>query len=250
MAELNPKEQYELRKQEKLKERSKQSRRQSIKRTGKWIFFLIVIAAAIFCFVALQDRAPASPTTLGTASSTTTTITENDWVKGNPDAPVTLVEYSDFQCPACRSFFPIVKQLTNDFGGQLQFAYRYFPLVSIHRNSLPAARAAEAAGRQGKFWEMHDMLFENQSDWASLPRPKSTFILYAEKIGLDMDKFKKDFESDEVSARVNDSLKDALKLGLNSTPTFIFNGKKISNPRNYNEFKALIQSAINASETK
>ena len=84
-------------------------------------------------------------------------------VKGNPDAAVTLIEYSDFECPACAQFSPYIKELMNEYGDELRFEYRHFPLINIHAQAIPAARAAEAAAQQGKFWEMHDKLFENQS---------------------------------------------------------------------------------------
>ena len=91
-------------------------------------------------------------------------ITEKDWVKGSADAPVTLVEYTDFQCPACGAYYPLIKQLTEEFGDKVRVVIRHYPLIEIHKNALSGARAAEAAGRQGKFWEMYDILFSNQKE--------------------------------------------------------------------------------------
>lgn len=92
----------------------------------------------------------------------------NDNVKGSREAKAVLIEYSDFQCPACQVYYPVVKQLTEELGNEILVVYRHFPLTTIHPNALPAAKAAEAAGKQGKFWEMHDMLFDKQSEWSAL----------------------------------------------------------------------------------
>ena len=97
----------------------------------------------------------------------TSAVSDSDWVKGNRSAPVVLVEYSDFQCPACAASAPLVKQLTEEFGNKIAFVYRHFPLPQ-HKNAYPAAQAAEAAGKQGKFWEMADLIFANQTKWENL----------------------------------------------------------------------------------
>lgn len=172
-------------------------------------------------------------------------ITKEDHIKGDFDAPVTLVEYSDFQCPACGSYYPIVKQLSEEFPDALRIVYRHFPLRRIHPNAADAARAVEAASLQGKFWEMHDMLFENQNFWSDARNPKDDFVSYAGQIGLDVEQFEDDYDN-------NDSLDDLVRedelranaLGLNSTPSFVLNGQKITNPRSLNEFIELIERNI------
>ena len=173
-----------------------------------------------------------------------TQITETDWMKGNPDAKVTLIEYADFQCPACGSYYPLVKQLGEDFPEDLRIIYRNFPLTQIHPNAHPAAQAAEAAGMQGKFWEMTDLLFTKQKDWSTESNPESIFENYAKELELDVDKYKSDYKSNEVSAAIAADVVLANKTGVNATPTFILNGVQIKGPQSYDAFKALVEAEI------
>lgn len=174
------------------------------------------------------------------------TLAEGDleWVKGNPDAKVELVEYLDFQCPACRSYSGMVNQLLLDFPEDLKVGYLHFPLTNIHANALPSALAAEAAGAQGKFWEMADLLFERQSDWSQTVTPAETFGQYAQQLGLDPVRFLSDFNSDAMKEKIISQQKTGLVMKLSGTPSFFLNGKKIENPRNYEEFHRLIEKAI------
>lgn len=172
-------------------------------------------------------------------------VSAEDITKGPADASVTLIEYSDFQCPACAAYYPLLKQLNQDFEGQIKFVYRHFPLMQIHANAELAAKAAEAAGLQGKFWEMHDMIFENQKSWASSANAAVIFAGYAVSLGLDSEKFATDINSTEVKQKVLRDYQSGLKAGVNGTPTFFINGEKIANPRGYDEFKALINSYLN-----
>lgn len=148
-----------------------------------------------------------------------------DKIKGNPDAETVLVEYSDFQCPACGQFFPYVKDILEEYGDAIRFEYRHFPLKTIHPHAVIAARAAEAAGQQGKFFEMHDKLFENQSTWSNSAAPITYFEQYAEEIGLDVDLFKRHLDSSLIAAAVEDDFNDARERGYSSTPTFLLNGE-------------------------
>jgi protein-disulfide isomerase len=163
-----------------------------------------------------------------------------EWHKGNPEAKVQLIEYSDFQCPSCAFYEPIVQQLITDLEDQIYFTYRHFPLRSIHFNADLAARAAEAAGVQKKFWEMHDLLFENQSEWANNDARKH-FEGYALELNLDLDQFNKDIDSNEIKDKVKNQEKSALSMGALGTPTFFVNGDMISpNPQTLDEFKLII----------
>ena len=168
----------------------------------------------------------------------------DDWIKGGIRAGVTLIEYGDFQCPACASYAGVVKELASTFPNELRIVYRHFPLTQIHRNALPAARAAEAAGKQGKFWEMHDLLFEKQGLWSNEGNAVALFLEYAKSLGLDEEKFKRDYDSSEVRARIEAQLASANALGLNSTPSFLLNGKKLLNPKTLADFQALVEAAI------
>jgi len=157
---------------------------------------------------------------------------------------VTLVEFSDFQCPACKFFHPIVKQMLSEYGDKIEFTYKYFPLKSIHKNADLAARAGEAAKLQNKFFEMSDLLFTNQDAWAMSGNAEESFAAYAGSLGMDKAKFLADLNSDEVSAKVNADLQEGTKLGVRGTPTFYVNGLRITNPGTYNEFKSIIDRAI------
>lgn len=172
------------------------------------------------------------------------TVTETDWVKGEVSAPVTLVEYTDFQCPACGAYYPLIKQLTEELGNKVRVVIRHYPLMQIHKNALPAARAAEAAGRQGKFWEMYDQLFTNQSEWSGADDPtKSIFPSYAGKIGLDIEKFRQDMADASLDEKINRDRQSGNDLEITGTPTFFLNGKKLENPRSIEEFKSLVEKA-------
>jgi len=172
-------------------------------------------------------------------------VTIEPHVKGNTDAVVTLVEYSDFQCPACAQFEPVVTGIMEQYGDQLSLEYRHFPLISIHPYALPAAKAAEAAAQQGKFWEMHDKLFENQSVWANSSNPQSYFISYANELGLDVALFKQHLRSTMIADAVEASFNDARDKGLTGTPSFFLNGERFEFAT-LDEFTAGIEAAIAA----
>ncbi len=155
-------------------------------------------------------------------------------VMGNPDAAVTLVEYSDFQCPACASFQPVVAEILSQYGEELQFEYKHFPLP-MHQHALQAAVASEAAAQQGKFYEFHVLLFGNQKDWSAAATPNTFFIQYAEQLGLDLDLFKKHLNSSVLRDKVKDDFKAGKELGITGTPSFYLNGE-FMDP---NEFKTI-----------
>lgn len=165
-----------------------------------------------------------------------------------PEAQVSLIEYSDFQCPACQAYYPVIKQLVTEFGDSLSFVYRHFPLRSTHFNAQIAAQAAEAAEEQGKFGEMHDLLFENQNEWAKIPDAKDLLEKYAQKIGLNLEQFRKDLESDKVKQEVEKDYQSGLLLGVKVTPTFFLNSKKLQNPRSLEEFRSIIQKELKTDE--
>ena len=172
-------------------------------------------------------------------------INPNDHVKGLKEgAKVIVIEYADFQCPACRNYYPIMKQLEQEFGGKASFVYSHFPLTGIHMNAEFAARASEAAGKQGKFWEMHDLLFEKQEEWATKGDFMPLFEDYATLVGISVEKFKTDFNSKEVKDLVKGYRNYGNSIGVQSTPTFYINGKKIDNPQSVEAFRILINQAL------
>ena len=161
----------------------------------------------------------------------------NDHVKGNHEADLTIIEYSDFQCPACSTYYSLVKRLAEDLGDQIKIVYRHFPLKNLHPYAETAAQVAEAAGLQNKFWEMHDLLFENQTIWSASKNPDQLFLDYATELELDLEKFQTDLDGDAVQDKIKQDVRIANQAKVNSTPSFFVNGTKISNPRSYNQFK-------------
>jgi protein-disulfide isomerase len=160
-----------------------------------------------------------------------------------------LVEFGDFECPACGTYYPLVKQASEDFKNNLSIVFRNFPL-SQHKSALPAAYAAEAAGMQGKYWEMYDMLYENQAKWTDSGSAMTIFEDYAKSLGLYLDKFKADAASNEVKKRVNNDYADGVALGISATPTFYLNAVEIPLPNSYDQFKTQIETAIQDSNSK
>lgn len=148
--------------------------------------------------------------------------------KGNPEATVVLTEYSDFQCPACAAFQPAINDLMEQYGDQLLLEYKHFPLISIHPHAQSAAIAAEAAGQQGKFFEFHDRLFEDQQAWSAAAIPTSFYVRYAEEIGLDVEQFRLQLRSTTLRDKVRAEFAEAQALNLTGTPTFLLNGERMS----------------------
>jgi protein-disulfide isomerase len=152
-----------------------------------------------------------------------------DRYQGDPKAKNVFIEYADYQCPACAAYSDILKQVPSQFNNTV-FVYRYFPLVQIHKNAVIAALAAEAAGAQGKYWEMHDILFPKQGDWENMSNPLDTFAQYAQQAGVpNIDQFKSDVTSQKYKSVIEKNNNEALGLKLQGTPTFFFNGHQLQN---------------------
>lgn len=162
----------------------------------------------------------------------TNTIMPTDWYLGNPQGQIKIIEYSDFQCPACQQYSKVDQQLVQLFGDRIGFAYRHFPLRELHRYANLAAQAAEAAGKQGKFWDMAALLFNHQNDWADSPQAPTLFTNYAESLKLNLPEFLADIRSRQVRALVEADYINGLVNKINSTPTFYINGQKINNLKN------------------
>jgi len=143
-------------------------------------------------------------------------------VKGEGELIVT--EFSDFQCPGCALSQPKLKEMISKYEGKVKLVFRHFPLTSIHKHALVSAYVAEAAGLHGKFWEMHDLLFERQNQWATLNEPKARFVEYAKELGLNEETFKTDMESENVKQVVAKDLAEANRNRLMGTPSFFVDG--------------------------
>ena len=163
-------------------------------------------------------------------------VNEKDHAQGPPDAPVTLVEYGDYECPYCGRAYPIVKRLQQAMGARLRFVFRNFPLNTLHEHAGVAAQAAEAAAAQGKFWEMHDMLYEHQDDLADVEQ-------YALKIGLEIYQFNSDLAGEKYSKKVRDDFRGGVRSGVNGTPTFFVNGVRYNGEHTYEAMLAALENA-------
>lgn len=216
----------------------------------KSLLRLLAIAAAIIgVFVGLiwlgekQDGSVHQPSPLDSQ------VSEIDHVVGPDTAVLTLIEYADFQCPTCAVYAPLMEELSAAYPDKLRFVYRYFPLQTIHPNANLSAQAAEAAGKQGKFFEMHDLLFAQQKVWSSLKDPHEQFAAYAQTLGLNVDQFKTDLDSQEIEDRVSADYRSGLAVGIGGTPTFYLNGNPIENPRGSEAFKALLDTELSSLQT-
>jgi protein-disulfide isomerase len=209
----------------------------TMRRIMIWGGGLFVLGLLGWWMVSASKNLP-SPVAAGTLSAP---VNDADHSVGPTDAKVTLVEYSDFQCPACAAYAPIVtKALAEpELKGKVRFVYRFFPLITIHPNARLSSQAAEAAGLQGKFWEMHDLLFAKQTEWAELSNTgaKNKFADYAAQLGLDKARFLSDIDGSTVKDRVQRDMDSGNASNIQGTPTFYVNGTVLTNPQSYDEFK-------------
>jgi protein-disulfide isomerase len=170
--------------------------------------------------------------------------------KGGESAAVVIEEFADYQCPPCGNMHPVLQKIVDDYGERVRVVFRNFPLQSIHKNAFTAARAAEAAALQGKFWQMNDMIFKNQDAWKDSPEPRPIFQSYASRIGLDVEKFKADMENPTVTSRVIADAERGGSLGVSGTPTLFLNGRELTADQSLSESKlrAQIDAALAAAK--
>ena len=230
-----------LRKLEWEEKALKDQRNAKLKKYSIWLGAAVLVILAI---MGLYWLAVAPAPSSQDKAVNVAPITKRDITEGNTQAKIILIEYADFQCPACAAYHPIINQLLATYKDKIYYAYRMFPLTNIHPNSHISAQAAYAAFKQGAFFQYDDYLFNNQNEWADLGDPTTAFSDYAKILKLDVNKFKIDMNSDEAKKYVNDSEQEALTEGMNATPTFILNGNKITNPSSYDDFKKLIDDLI------
>lgn len=172
-------------------------------------------------------------------------ISASQHTQGAGNKNVTLIEYGDFQCPSCASYFPVLQQVKEKYGDDITFQFRHFPLTQIHQNAMAAHRAAEAASKQGKFWEMHDLLYERQNLWAQSSNAAQQMEDYATELALNVDQFKTDYQSSDVNGVINADLAAGKEVEVTGTPTFVLNGQKIDSPEPTLEaFSKVIDEAL------
>lgn len=200
------------------------------------IIFLVIFAVA---FLLVSRGSETTPIQVDNAL-----LVKSDSHQTSPEAKVSLVEFGDFQCPACASVHPGVKALMAEYGNRVNFVFRHFPLAQ-HINAIAAAGAAEAADSQGKFWEMYDKLYENQAAWATHDKPTEIFSGFAKDLGLDMQKFESDMSGQTYMDKINKDRVDGNAVGIDSTPTFFVNGQKVSS---FNDLKTIIDQKLSELE--
>jgi protein-disulfide isomerase len=165
-------------------------------------------------------------------------VSDRDHIRGSSSAKVTLVEYGDYECPHCGRAFHVVEELERIFGDNLRVVFRNFPLSTIHEHAEAAAEAAEAAGAQNKFWEMHDLLFQNQQ-----ALDPDDLVSYAERIGIDVTKFNRDLSEGRYAERVREDFASGVRSGVNGTPTFFISGIRHDGPSEIGSLLSAIKQA-------
>ena len=210
-----------------------------MKKILPFIIILLVLGVALVSAWALKKRSsgtvtPATnnPNSSAPSNSNATVVTgvagaEPPHILGPDSAPAKLEEFGDFECPPCGLFHPILVQMHKEFGDKLQITFREFPLAPAHQHAIAAASAAEAAGLQGKFWEMHDLLYENQKTWHDAFDVRPIFEGFAKQIGLDMNRYQSDLNGDQVAQRILNDGKRGHSMGVKGTPTVFLNGKEV-----------------------
>ena len=220
------------------------------RKTEVWIIgvFLVVLVLAVVAAGFFSSKVSGTQTNF--VATTVPPITSTDWTRGDATAKVSLIEYGDFQCPACGAYEPLMQQLTSEYGDRVLFVFRNFPLYQIHQDAMIGAQAAEAAGLQGKYWQMHDLLYSKQAEWsvASADTVVSKYFdTYAASIGLSTAKFDADINSAIVKEKVQHDLDTGNAAKIDHTPTFFINLTQIPNPTSYADFKTVIDAALASS---
>jgi protein-disulfide isomerase len=196
-----------------------------MKRYLPFVIIAAVLVAAVgagfLMFRSSQTQPPATSTSAGDSRATSNGLAS----KG----VVTIDEYGDYQCPPCGGLHPILKTLKGEYGGRIQIAFHHYPITQLHNHALEASYAAAAAGLQGKFWEMHNMLYENQSLWSQVGDFRPILINFARQLGLDVPRFTRDMDGLQVVTIVSEDTRRANELGVNSTPSIFINGQLIPN---------------------
>lgn len=252
MAEgLTKKQIKELRKLEKMQSRNVEEKNGTV----KWIAIAVISAVFLLLFVGIiivakQKNKPqtASGNAQFANNGHARMLTKEGKDATNSANPaqkvVTMVEYGDLQCPACKSYNPVVTELLKAFPEQLKLVFKNYPLTQVHPNAMAASVAAEAAAKQGKFYEFVDAAYAKQEEWAGLPDPQSKFEEYVKALGMNVDQFRKDQKDPAIAKLISDQNTEGIQNGVTGTPSFFVNGKKIENPANIEDFKKIISEEL------
>lgn len=201
---------------------------------------ILILIGGVFV---MSKSAPTTKTPTSQKVDKAILIKKDSYAVGNPKSKVAVVEFADFQCPACASAQPVAKRIIEDYTGKVYFQFRHYPLPQ-HRNAKLSAYVAEAAGVQGKFWEMHDMLYENQDEWGESNKPMEFFESYATKLKLDIEKLKEQIKKEDISKKIDRDIQDGGVAGVNSTPTFFVNGIQFRGVPQYADLQKLIDQEL------
>lgn len=227
------------RKEERRK--NKEAKQAEAIRKQKWNGMLVkgglLLLIPLVLYVFLQGLFTSTP------SLPPDVVGESDHVRGNPDADLTLTVYADFQCPACLTETEVIDRAWPQIRDKVKLVFRHYPL-DIHRHAFLAARYAEAAGRQGKFWELHDVLYGNQALWSVVDDPTEMFDGFATDLGLDMDQLKTDIDSADVRNKIFADQRGGTRAGVRATPSLYFNGRLVSNPQSASDLVARVNKAL------
>jgi len=207
---------------------------EGVKRFLPFAIIGVVLAAVIIAVVLMSRTSNTDTTAQQNAANLNTSMparpiqpgAPNPPVRGNPNATVTLEEFADFQCPACGGLDPGMRRVMKDYGDRVKLIFREFPLP-MHKYGFIAARAAEAAGQQGKFWEMHDALYDNQKEWSDSEEPRNQFDAYASRLGLDVQRLRADLERQDLADRIKLDVQRGNSMGVRGTPTVFLNGREL-----------------------
>lgn len=206
---------------------------------------IIVSVTAVVIGIILFLVIYSNPQATIVVSDTSRLVHADSNMTGSASAKVTLVEFGDYQCPACGVAEPVIKQIINTYANNpnFNFVFRNFPLQQ-HQNALAASEAAEAAGAQEKYWQMNELLYKNQSEWSGSDKPLDIFVGYAQQLKLDIDKFKQDVQSNKYANKISADTQDGISVGVNSTPTFYLNGAQTVGVPLFDGLKAKIDEEL------
>jgi protein-disulfide isomerase len=204
---------------------------------------VIVLAVGVAAAAAVYLSRQPEPVTETSAASTLDTKGGGHF-RGPENAVVTLVEFGDYQCPSCKAYHPVVLELLNRYPKQVRLEFHHYPLISIHPNSMAASKAVEAAGEQGKYWEMHDLIFEYQDQWAPSSNPEPEFLAMASRIGLNVNSFMQAMRSPQLQDRILQDVVRAREANIEAVPTFFIDGQMIHVPLSINAFVDAIEAKL------
>jgi protein-disulfide isomerase len=227
-------------------------------KTTVWFIagFLVLVTAAVIIAGAYSSGTASTNASSTFVSTTAPAISSADWTEGNPDAKVSVIEYGDFECPACGEYFPVMQQLLANYSSTVLFVFRNFPLYTIHPFAGIGAQAAEAAGLEGgaaKYWAMHDLLYTDQTQWTANTSLTPAQVVsqyfdgYAQSIGLNTSTFNNDINATSVTEKIQNDVAGGTAAQIDHTPTFFVNLQQIPNPTSLQDFENTINAALASS---